>query len=533
LEKYDTFAIWLDKDNTNVSICANDECIYQAKDPYLLSDPRIKKIGCDLKETKFFLADKKINLAGIYFDIMVAEYLINSSGRDFSLSTLIWNNLGVIKDESKLQSFQKANLIFKLKPILEKKLNEMHLSDLFFKLEMPLVSVLADMELNGIKVDVRFLNNLNKKIEERLRDLIKQIYQESKEEFNINSPKQLSVILFEKLKLPVIKKTKTGFSTDEEVLVTLAKTHDLPKLILEYRQLAKLKSTYIDGLLPLVDKDNKLHTTFLQTGTETGRLSSSNPNLQNIPIKTDLGREIRRAFIASKDYILSSDYSQIELRILAHLSEDKNLIKAFKDNQDVHKTTAASIFGIDEISVTDKMRETAKRINFGIIYGMSQFGLAKDLDITYEEAQSFIDTYFLRYPKVKDYIEKQIKLARTQGFVTTILNRRRYLPGILSKNNSIRMLSERQAVNTSIQGSAADLIKLAMLNVDQELKNKNLHSRMILQVHDELVFDVVKNELDEIKKIVREKMENVIKLEVPVKVKISIGENWLELKEVV
>ncbi len=390
------------------------------------------------------------------------------------------------------------------------------------------------MEQDGIKLDCKVLEELSKNVEQRLVKLIEEIYELSACQFNINSPKQLREVLFEKLKLPVIKRTKTGPSTNEEVLKSLKSRHKLPALLLEYRQLTKLKNTYIDALPLLVDKETgMLHTSFNQAATETGRLSSSNPNLQNIPVKTEIGRNIRRAIIAQAPghYLVSFDYSQIELRILAHLSGDENLTLAFKEERDVHRLTAALVYHLKENDVTDEMRDTAKRVNFGIIYGLSPYGLSRDLDITLDEAQAFIDAYFLRYPKVKDYIEKQIKTAANLGFVTTILGRRRYLPEISNKNLTIRQFAERQAINTPIQGSASDMIKLAMIHIHRLLKEKGLKSKMILQVHDELVFDVPYLELGELIDLVKERMENVLKLDVLIKVDVKKGRNWLEMEE--
>ncbi len=362
--------------------------------------------------------------------------------------------------------------------------------------------------------------------------LIADIYAQSGTQFNINSPKQLGQVLFEKLKLPVIKKTKTGPSTDEEVLNRLSAQHALPALLLEYRQLTKLKNTYVDALPKLVDPvDGLVHTSFNQTGTETGRLSSSNPNLQNIPIKTEIGAKIRQAIIASgpKHCLLSCDYSQIELRVLAHLCEDPTLVEAFKRDEDIHRLTASLIYNIAESEVKPPMREVAKRVNFGIIYGQSAFGLSKDLGIAINQAQDFIDAYFLRYAKVKDYIDAQIKKAQDDGFVTTLLGRRRYIPEINNKNIGIRQFAQRQAVNTPIQGTASDLIKLAMIKISAQIKNKSLQAKMILQIHDELVFDLPIPELNTLSQLVKDEMENVMKLKVPIKVDTKKGSNWLEM----
>ena len=398
---------------------------------------------------------------------------------------------------------------------------------------MPLAGVLADMQICGIKLDLELLEKISKELEERLGKLIQEIYALCGCQFNLNSPKQLREVLFVKLKLPVVKKTKSGPSTDEEVLRKLAKGHKLADLLLEYRQLAKLKSTYIDTLPSMVNPTTgRLHTLFNQTATETGRLSSSSPNLQNIPIKTDIGSRIRQAIIASSkdNYLLSCDYSQIELRLLAHLSKDENLISSFKMDKDIHRSSAALIYCLEEKDISGPMREMAKRVNFGIIYGLSSFGLSKDLSISLDEAASFIDAYFLRYPKVKLYIQEQIERAKEDGFVTTLLGRRRYLPEINHKNQAIRQLAQRQAVNTPIQGSASDLIKLAMIQIHSLIKSKGLKSKMILQIHDELVFDSPKQELGALAELVKDRMENVLELVVPIRVQMKKGRNWLEME---
>jgi DNA polymerase-1 len=499
-----------------------------------LSDAKIKKIGHDLKKIKVPLAKKGFSLDGLYFDTMIAAYLLNPSKTDYGLSDVAWDYLQKFPSSGSLSAQKAVSLIGQLKPILEEQLKVKSLMSLFLDIEMPLIEVLARMELNGIKLDLKLLSNLSKDLEKRLIKLIEDIYALSGCQFNINSPKQLRDVLFEKLKLPVIKKSKTGPSTDEEVLRNLARSHKLPALLLEYRQLMKLKSTYVDTLPELVDeKTGRVHTSFNQTATETGRLSSSNPNLQNIPIKTDIGRKIRQAIIAATrdDYLLSCDYSQIELRLLAHICQDENLISAFKEDKDIHKATAALIYGLDnENDVTDEMREVAKRVNFGIIYGLTSYGLSRDLDITQDEAQAFIDAYFLRYPKVKEYMQEQIKKAEKDGFVTTILGRRRYIPEINNKNQAIRQFAQRKAINTPIQGSASDLIKLAMIQIYRQIKQNSLEARMILQIHDELVFEVSGSEIDDFSALVKDKMENVLKLNVPIKVKIMKGRNWLEME---
>ncbi|MFH1414158.1 MAG: DNA polymerase I [Candidatus Omnitrophota bacterium] len=500
----------------------------------ILENSKIKKIGHDLKKLKVSLAKDNLGLNGLYFDIMIAAYLINPSNRGYDLSDLSFDYLGEPLSD-KIDEEAALNLIERLRPRLENELEEKSLHSLFRDLEMPLVEVLAEMELNGINLDLAKLKGIAKNLEKKLIKLIEEIYDLSGCQFNINSPKQLRVILFEKLKLPVIKRSKTGPSTDEEVLRNLEKLHRLPGLLLEYRQLMKLKTTYIDTLPELVDTaTGKLHTSFNQAGTETGRLSSSNPNLQNIPVKTELGRSIRGAIIASgdKDFLLSCDYSQIELRILAHLSGDKTLIEAFRNDRDIHRATAKLIYGCEESEVSDDMREVAKRVNFGIIYGLTSYGLSRDLRIGIEEAQTFIDTYFARYPKVKDYIREQVSKAQKDGFVSTMLGRRRYIPEINDKNQTIREFAKRKAINTPVQGSASDLIKSAMIQIHQQIKSRDLRAAMVLQVHDELVFDLPVKELKEVKDLVKDRMENVFKLAVPIKVDMKKGKNWLDLERI-
>lgn len=497
----------------------------------ILSNPRIKKIGHDLKKTRLILNKENVSLEGIYFDTKIAAYLINPSAGPYELGDIALEYLDGAQQPALIDGERALNLIGQLKPGLMDRLCEKSLLSLFKDIEMPLVEVLSDMELNGIKLDLNIFKELSKDLETRLIKLIAAIYEISGVQFNINSPKQLREVLFEKLKLPVVKKSKTGPSTDEEVLKALSVSHKLPALLLEYRQLSKLKSTYVDALPELIDPDTgRLHTSFNQTATETGRLSSSRPNLQNLPIKTEIGSKIRQAIVADgkNSYILSGDYSQIELRILAHMSKDENLIACFKEDKDIHKITASLIFGVEEKDVTGQMRDTAKRVNFGIVYGLSAYGLSKDIGISPDDAHAFIDSYFSNYPKVKAYMQKQIECAKSQGFVTTILGRRRYLPEINNKNQAVQQLTQRQAINTPIQGSASDLIKSAMIEIHRMIKNNNLSSRMLLQVHDELVFDTPEEEVNDFAASAKDKMENVLKLDVPIKVNIKRGRNWLE-----
>lgn len=499
-----------------------------------LSDNKISKAGHDLKNLKIALFNDGVELNGIYFDTMIAAYLLNPSRSGYSLSELAWDfqnkRLADMMDPA-----QACSLIAELVLKLESELRDKSLWELFEGTEMPLVGVLAQMQLNGIKLDTELLHSLSQELEKRLIKLIENIYDISGSQFNINSPKQLREILFVRLNLPVIKRSKTGPSTDEEVLRQLSAKHKLPAMLLEYRQLTKLKSTYVDALPAMVEaKTNRIHASFNQTGTETGRLSSSNPNLQNLPVRTDIGSKIRQAIIASSadNCLLACDYSQVELRILAHLSADSNLIRAFKEGKDIHKATAALIYNVNESEVTGQMREMAKRVNFGIVYGLTAYGLSRDLDIPNEEAQVFIDAYFTRYSGVKSFIETSIARARKDGFVTTILGRRRYIPEINNKNQGIRQFAERQAVNTPIQGSASDLIKLAMVKIHNDIASKKLPVAIIMQIHDELVFDVPKRCATEFSDLVRDRMENVLKLDCPIRVSISRGENWLDMEDV-
>ncbi len=522
-------AVCLKKDE--VCTIANNEW---ASFKEVFEDERISKITHDIKEARKVLLSRGIMVRGEVFDVMLAGYLLSPAQGHYDLEALAWEHLKTsLTANTSLEA--RAGLVFSLFSLFQKELQEKSLFKLFTEIEIPLSYVLFRMETDGVHLNKRLLEDLSLEAHKRMETMMGEIYGLAGTEFNINSPKQLSQILFERLKLPVVKKIKTGFSTNEEVLVKLSQDHRLPALLLEYRQLMKLKSTYFDVLPKLANpQTHRLHAYFNQTGTETGRLSSNNPNLQNIPIRTELGRQIRKAFIArDKDHVLiSADYSQIELRILAHLSGDENLTKAFQNGEDIHNFTATLIFDVQAKAVTPPMRDTAKRVNFGVIYGMSAFGLSKDLGISQTQAQDFIDRYFLRYAQVKSFIDEQIKRAEEMGYVLTILNRRRYLPEIKSSNMAVRQFAQRQAVNTPIQGTAADLIKVAMINIQRELEKRNLQSRMIISVHDELVFDVLKKEKAAVIELVRDKMENTLELSVPVKVSIKVGGNWLEMEKV-
>ena len=518
----------------------------------IFEDARIEKYGQNIKYDTTLLCRVGIRPAGFVFDTMIASYVVDPSGRRHNLDALSLSYLNhkmipisdligkgkkqisfaeVPIEQATTYSGEDAEIVLRLKEKLEPELEQRALKKLFHELEMPLMAVLRRMEMNGVVVDVPFLTRMSSELEEELTVLVAQIYEAAGEEFNVNSTKQLAHILFDKLKLPPKKKTKTGYSTDVEVLEDLAREHELPKTLLDYRQLMKLKSTYADALPRLVNPETgRIHTSFNQTVTATGRLSSSDPNFQNIPIRTEIGRKIRRAFVAGDaDWLLlDADYSQIELRIMAHLSEDATLMEAFRKDEDIHTKTAALVFDIPPESVEPELRGRAKTINFGIIYGMGPYGLARRLDIGISEAREFIEVYFAQYPGVKAYTDRMIAEAREQGYVTTMLGRRRYLPEILSSNRQMREFAERTAVNTPVQGTSADLIKRAMIHIHRRLSEEKLRAKMILQVHDELVFEVPKDELDLVKALVVAEMEGALELSVPVKVDVGVGENWLE-----
>jgi len=461
---------------------------------------------------------------------MLAAYLLNPSKTHYDLDTLAYEFLGL--ETKSAETCQKTDLLFKLKEVMMEKLQECEMIDLLAQVEIPLSDVLADMELEGFKVNYEKLKQLSRDFGEKLESLTTEIYDMAGLEFNINSPKQLGEILFEKLGLPVIKKKKTGYSTDAEVLEKLKPAHPIIEKILEYRFLMKMKSTYADGLMALVNRvTGKIYTSFNQTVTSTGRISSTEPNLQNIPVRTEIGRKIRGVFEAEdqEHILLSGDYSQIELRVLAHISGDENLIDAFLRDQDIHTRTASMVFGVTEENVTPLLRDRAKAVNFGIVYGISDYGLAQSLGISRKEAQDYIDAYFERYPGVRDYVRETIRNARLTGYVTTLFKRRRYIPEINSRNYTLRSFAERVAMNTPIQGTAADIIKIAMVKVAAIIKGKKLKTKLLLQIHDELIFDVPKDELNQVKQIVKHEMENAVSLKIPLKVDFKQGHTWEEL----
>jgi DNA polymerase-1 len=467
-----------------------------------------------------------------FFDVMLAVYLVNPLRKDYALGSIIEEYLDadLVAGDEKPVLIDNACRLFALKDILLQTMEERDLINLYYKIELPLIEVLADMEQTGVKVDRRILGELSRDFDARLTGIVKEIYDQAGEPFNINSPQQLSRILFDTLNLTPVKKTKTGYSTDIEVLETLSLQHPLPKKILEYRTLTKLKNTYIDVLPTLINPHTgRIHTTFNQMVVATGRLSSSDPNLQNIPIRGEEGMKIRGAFVPEKGCILlSSDYSQIELRVLAHLSQDASLIETFLNDGDIHTTVASGVFMVRPENITFEMRRTAKVINFGIIYGMSAFGLSKELGISQREAQQFIDGYFERHKGVREYMDRTIGEARTNGYVRTLFGRMRYIPEISNTDANIRSLGERAAMNTPIQGTAADIIKMAMINIHREIGGQGLASRLILQIHDELLFEVKEEEVDKVETLVREEMERVVTLSVPLKVSLGKGYSWAE-----
>ena len=497
-------------------------------------------IGYDLKKILKFLYKLNIKINSVCFDTKIAHYLINPDlGHNFNIlcETYLNYRTQFVKNSEienpKELSMEKSDLNFQLVEFLMNDLKSGKLVDLFKKLEMPLLKVLAEMEFNGIKINLKFLQNLSQNYSEELKSIEKNIFNYSEEEFNLASPKQLGDILFEKLKIiDKPKKTKTGqYSTSEEVLSGLSKNHEIINEVLKWRSLQKLINTYVDALPKQINEDSRrIHTVFNQAVASTGRLSSQNPNLQNIPIRSEKGREIRKAFICeNNDFVmLAADYSQIELRVIASLSKDPNMISAFNDNLDIHSSTASKVFNVEIKNVSKEQRSNAKTVNFGIIYGVSAFGLSNQTDLSRSESKDLIESYFKAYPELKNYISNQINFARENGYVETILGRRRYLKDINSRNPIVRGGAERNAVNAPVQGSAADIIKIAMVKISDKIKLNNFKSKMLVQVHDELIFEIYKPELQKMKELIKKEMESVFTLNVPLTVDIGIGENWHE-----
>ncbi len=520
----------------------------------LLSNYEIKKLGYDLKEDYILLKPYEIELNNMYFDITIAEYLIDSkSSTSYECSIIAMKYLTrkikskeeLLGKGAKAKKFEEIdfkdlseyisdilNTVANTYPKMEQKMVESEMDALFYHVEMPLVEVLGSMEYLGMKVDKEQLYELKEKFTKIIDKLESEIYEMAGESFNINSPKQLGIILFEKLGLPVIKKTKTGYSTNADVLEKLRDKHEIIDKITEYRQIVKLNSTYVEGLLNIINpKTGRIHSSFNQTITTTGRISSTEPNMQNIPVKTEMGRDIRKVFVAEDSCkLVDADYSQVELRVLAHMSKDENMIDAFKHGEDIHSKTASQIFDVDIKDVTSKQRIEAKAINFGIIYGKTDFGLSQDLNIPVYKAKEYIENYFLKYPKIKEFMDEAVENATKTGYATTIQNRRRYIPEINSSNFMVRNQGKRFAMNAPIQGSAADIIKIAMVNVYNKLKDNNMKSKLILQVHDELIVEAVEEELEMAKKIVKEEMENAVAMDVHLDVDLNTGNSWYETK---
>ena len=513
----------------------------------------IEKIGQNLKYDIKVLAKYDVKVKGKLFDTMLAHYLINPDMRHnmdvlaetylnytpVSITELIGKKgknqksmRDVPLDQQTEYAVEDADITLQLKQHFEKELDEAGTRKLFDDIEIPLLRVLAAMEVEGINLDVNFLESLSGDLNADIERLTSEIYEEAGEEFKISSPKQLGEILFDKMKLvDKPKKTKTGqYSTAEDVLSYLAKDHDIIQKVLDYRGLSKLKSTYVDALPEQVAQDGRVHTDYMQTVAATGRLSSNNPNLQNIPIRTERGRQVRKAFVPRDENhtLLAADYSQIELRIIAALSEEENMIQAFTNGEDIHASTAAKVFNVPLEEVTREQRSNAKTVNFGIIYGVSAFGLSNQTDLSRGEAKELIDNYYKSYPKLRNYMSELVDFARENGYVKTVLDRRRYLNGINSSNGVVRGAAERNAVNAPIQGSAADIIKIAMINIFEKLENSDYKTKMLLQVHDELVFDVPNTELDDIKNLIKTQMESAFKMAVPLDVEVGVGQNWLE-----
>nr|AAR11869.1 DNA polymerase I [Caldicellulosiruptor saccharolyticus] len=499
----------------------------------LLTLQSIQKVVYDLKNILHKVDFDEANQIKNCNDVMLASYVLDSTRSSYDLETLFISYLNTDIAAIKENRWAGATVLLRnLWDELSKLIDLNSAQYVYESIEMPLVPILYEMEKIGFKVDKNTLQEYTKEIESKLLKLESQIYQIAGEWFNINSPKQLSYILFEKLKLPVVKKTKTGYSTDAEVLEELYDKHDIIPLILDYRMYTKILTTYCQGLVQAINPaTGRIHTNFIQTGTATGRLASAEPNLQNIPVKYDEGKLIRKAFVPDEGYVLiDADYSQIELRILAHISEDERLINAFKNNLDIHSQTAAEIFGVDISQVTPIMRSQAKAVNFGIVYGISDYGLSRDIKISRKEAAEFINRYFEKYPRVKEYLDNVVKFARENGFVLTIFNRKRYIKDIKSTNKNLRNYAERIAMNSPIQGSAADIMKIAMIRVYKKLKENNLKSRIILQVHDELLIESPYEEKEIVKEIVKSEMENAVLLKVPLVVEVKEGSNWYETK---
>jgi DNA polymerase-1 len=512
-----------------------------------LEQVNLPKLSQDVKRDRLLLQGGGVVPQGFAFDVTLASYLIDPGKRTHTLESAAWEFLGWRLHQGAAEgalalgpgpedaAAEEADLILRLRGPMETRLREREVDGLYRDLELPLTEVLARMEAVGVAVDVPALQALSASLRARLETLTAEIYRLAGTEFNIGSPKQLAFVLFEKLQLPALKRTKTGFSTDAEVLEQLAPQHEVVARIVEHRELSKLLSTYVDVLPALVDpRTGRVHTTFNQTVAATGRVITTSPNLQNIPIRTEVGQQIRRTIVAGRpdSVLLSADYSQIELRVLAHITQDPGLLGAFQRGDDIHTVTAAEVFGVPPDAVTAEMRRRAKAFNYGIAYGISDFGLAAQLSVSREEAKAFMETYFSRYPRVAEYMRSVVERARREGYVTTLLNRRRYLPDILSRNRVIREGAERIAINAPMQGSAADIIKIAMLRISRDLLPRAQGLEMILQIHDELLFEVPRTQVAEVAPEIRTIMEGAYPLAAPLVVDLAAGPNWQDLTDI-
>lgn len=541
---------------TNIMIFKNRDELEEFATMFkpIFEDENIKKIGHNLKNDIIVLLRIGIEVKNTSFDSMIAKYLIEPSQSSYSVNEISKEYLeyyGLDEEEllgkgkkkklyTDLEDTQLAEYIsfivetaFNVETKMKDILKEQDMIDLYYDVELKLVEVLASMEFYGFHIDKEELEKIGIELDDEIESLTDEIQSMAGDKFNINSPKQLGEVLFDKLELPVIKKTKTGYSTNAEVLDKLKDKHPIVEKVLRYRQIVKLKSTYIDGLIALInEKTHRIHSSFNQTITTTGRISSTEPNLQNIPIRTEDGRKIRKAFVAKdKNHLLvDADYSQIELRVLAHISNDEKFIEAFKNNEDIHTKTASEVFGVAKEEVDSTMRSRAKAVNFGIVYGISDYGLSRDLNIPRKESKLYIDNYLENYKNVKKYMEDIVVEGKENGYVETILHRRRYIPELKAKNFNIRSFGERIAMNTPIQGSAADIIKIAMVNVYNELKKRKLKSKLILQIHDELIIEATEDEVEEVKTLMKNIMENSIELSVPLTVDLQVGDSWYDTK---
>ena len=548
----DKVTVVLDFDGDNISSAAvgvgNNAVVLNEQDDIkeLLEDDSIAKVMFDVKEAIVKL-NCRIDIKNIADDTAIAAYLVDPAKNEYTIEKLASEYFGTVIEKPEVKQLSllddvetdRSEYLAKcavalgvLNERIGDKIKENGQEKLYQEVELPLVTVLAHLEINGFLVDDHQLKEFADKLGEKIDALTNEIYMLAGEEFNINSPKQLGVILFEKLELKPVKKTKTGYATNADVLEKLRDKHPIVNFIMEYRQLAKLKSTYCDGLTAVVNPNtHRIHSVFTQTVTVTGRLSSTEPNLQNIPTRTELGREIRKMFVAKDGYVLvDADYSQIELRVLAHIANDETMINAFRNNEDIHAVTASQVLGIPLEDVTKEQRSSAKAVNFGIVYGIGEFSLAQDLHISVKEAKAYIESYLEKYHGVRNYMESIKEQAKKDGYVKTMLNRIRYIPELKSPNYNIRQFGERVALNTPIQGTAADIIKLAMVRVDNRLINEGLKSKLILQVHDELIVEAHKDEVDKVKQILSEEMQSAMELNVPLKVDMSTGHSWYDAK---